>query len=106
LGLELVPIQVLYEIVQSLKYLMMQRPPLSDNQFAVSMADGATGHVLTIDGEIFLNDGKETFIVFDTMEAARLFIEGKQSENDTLEFYIYNSNYEFMGFWEAKKWKR
>ncbi len=85
---------------------MIQGPPLSEDQFAVSMADGATGHVLTTEGEIYYSDGTETFLVFDNLKAARCFIKGKQDENDTVEFYIYDSDYKFLERWEARKWKR
>jgi hypothetical protein len=54
------------------------------------MADGTTAHVLTAAWEVCLNDGNETLIVFDMLEAARLFIKHIQSENGTIEFYIYD----------------
>jgi hypothetical protein len=85
---------------------MIQGLPLSEGQVAVLMADGARGHVLTTEGEVYHSDEKETFFVFDNLEAAKHFIEGKQNDNDTVEFYIYDSNYKFLECWEARKWKR
>jgi hypothetical protein len=60
------------------------------------MADGTTAHVLTAAWEVCLNDGNETLIVFDMLEAARLFIKHIQSEDDPIEFYIYDSDYKFL----------
>ena len=69
------------------------------------MADGATGHVLTIEGEVYLSDGKPTYLVFDTLDAARLFIKDKQTEDETVECYINDSNYKLLERWDAMKWK-
>jgi hypothetical protein len=42
------------------------------------MADGARGHVLTIDGEIYRNDEeKEIYTIYNSLEAARSFIKEK-----------------------------
>jgi hypothetical protein len=84
---------------------MMKAPILSTNQFAVLMADGATGHVLTTTGDVCYNDEGNVYLIFDTIELARAFILREQNENDTLEFVIYNSNNECIEHWEARKWK-
>jgi hypothetical protein len=84
---------------------MIIGPPLYDNQYAVLMADGHTGHVLTTKGDIYFSDDKEVYIIFDNLEAARLFIKERQYKNNTLEFNVYNSDYEFVEHWEATKWK-
>lgn len=84
---------------------MIKEPVLSSNQYSVLMADGATGHILTTNGNVCLNGEGEVFTIFDDLEAARLFITLKQSENDTWEFVIQNSNNEFVECWEARKWK-
>jgi hypothetical protein len=85
---------------------MLKEPLLSCNQYAVVMADGATGHVLTTEGNICLNGEGEVYVVFEKLETARKFIEQKQDENDTWEFVIYNSNNECVEHREARKWKR
>lgn len=85
---------------------MIKELTFSPNQFAVVMADGATGHILTTDGNHCLNGEGEVYVLFENLDAARLFIKQKQDENDTLEFVICNSNNECVEFWEAKKWKR
>ena len=83
---------------------MIQGLPLSSNQHAVLMADGATGHVLTTKEDVYHSDGSEAYIIFDNLEAAHLFIKRKQVEkNNTLELNIYNSNYGFVKYWEATK---
>ncbi len=75
---------------------MIKEPVLSSNQYSVLMADVATGHILTTNGNVCLNGEGEVFTIFDDLEAARLFITLKQSENDTWEFVIQNSNNEFV----------
>ncbi len=84
---------------------MIKEPILSYSQYAVLMADGATGHVLTTEGNLCLNGAGEVYVVFEDLGAARKFIEQKQHENDTWEFVIYNSNNECVEHWEARKWK-
>lgn len=85
---------------------MIKEPILSSNQYAVLMADGATGHVLTTEGNVCLNSEGEVFVIFDDIETARIFIKQKQSQNDTWEFVIYNSDNECVEHLEARKWKR
>ena len=70
------------------------------------MVDGATGHILTITGTIYQSDGQDIYFVFDDLEAARLFIKGKQNDNDTLEFNVYKSDYQFLECWDATRWKQ
>lgn len=77
--------------------------PLSANQYAVLMTDGSTGHVLTTDGRIFLNDKERVYTIFNDLTEARLFIKNKQDKNDVLEFTVYNSSYEYIEQWEAIK---
>ena len=85
---------------------MMQQPTLSEGQFAVLMADGATGHVLNTEGDVYRSDEKEVFFLFDNLQAAREFVEVKQNEKDTVEFCIYDSNHNLLAYLEARKWKR
>ena len=87
------------------KYSMIKKLLLSSNQFAVLMADGATGHVLTTNGILCLNVDGEVYVVFDDLETARLFIKHKQDKNEKLEFIIYNYKNEVVECWGAKKWK-
>ena len=85
---------------------MIKEPLLSSNQYCVLMADGETGHVLTTEGNLCLDGEGEEYIVFNDIEAARIFIKQKPAENDTWEFVIYNSNNVCVEHWEARKWKR
>jgi hypothetical protein len=85
---------------------MIKEPILSSNQYAVLMADGSTGHVLTTEGSLCINGEGEVYVVFDDLDMARKFIEHKRVENDTWEFAIYNFKNECVEHWEARKWKR
>ena len=69
---------------------MIQPPTLKDNQFAVLLCDGATGHVLNITGNVYQSDDENVFFIFEDLDSAKLFAEQKQVENDTLELIIYN----------------
>ncbi len=70
------------------------------------MADGATGHILTTDGNLCMNGEGEVYVVFKDLETAMKFMEQKQEENDTWEFAIYNSNNECVEHRVARKWQR
>jgi hypothetical protein len=81
-------------------------PPLLENQVAVLMADGSTGHILTHHGNIYSDPNEEAYIILESFEKARIFIDAKQKENDTVEFIIYDSNYKFLEFCKAGNWKK
>ena len=85
---------------------MIKDPPIKNGQFAVLAVDGATGHVLDIDGNLFRNDvPKDTFFVFADLISARNFIQKRQVENDSLEFVIYDHNLVTVEVLGAPKWK-
>jgi len=54
---------------------MINGPKLLPNQFAALMADGATGHVLSTDGEVNRSDVKDVYLIFEDIEKARRFVE-------------------------------
>ena len=85
---------------------MIERPQLCDNQYAGLMADGETGHILNVDGTVNHGDTIQMFMVFEDIESARFFIKGKQAISNSLEFIVYNSNYEYVECWKAPEWNR
>ena len=85
---------------------MKQGPLIHNNQYAVLMVDGATGHVLTTKENLYLGDESEVYTICENIEEARIFIKEKQRRNDTLECVVYNSKYDFVERWEAIKWKK
>jgi hypothetical protein len=82
---------------------MILGPQIKETQFALLMADGATGHILTTHGQIYHNDGKDVYRVFDDIESVNEYIN-KHPKNDTIEFSIYNSKYVLIDFRKAPKW--
>ena len=50
---------------------MITQPKILETQFAILMADGATGHVLNVNGEVHLSDNSEAFLIFDNLDLAR-----------------------------------
>jgi len=83
---------------------MIDGPKLTEGQLAVLMCDGATGHVLTTEGKVYLLDKSPVYFVFDDMNVARNYIRSFQEMNNTLEFTIYDCKDEFVEFWKSPKW--
>ncbi|HTJ11259.1 MAG TPA: hypothetical protein VL547_04520 [Dinghuibacter sp.] len=84
---------------------MINGPKLLPNQFAALMADGATGHVLSTDGEVNRSDVKDVYLIFEDIEKARRFVEDLNKRDDTIEVVIYDSRYELVECHDAPKWK-
>lgn len=68
----------------------MNSPRLLENQVAVIMVNGATGHVLTIDGSVYLDDEKEVYFIFDDLESAKQFIDNKREKDNTIDFSVFD----------------
>ena len=83
---------------------MIAKTQILETQFAVLKADGKTGHVLTLEGDIFKSDDSIVYLIFDNIDLARIYVEKVQSENDELEFAVYNCKYELVEFYKAPKW--
>ena len=83
---------------------MITRPELEEAQFALLITDGQTGHVLTKDLQIYRNDGKEIYQVFNSIESVNDYIKKIQAENDALEFSIYSGDYVLIDFRKSSKW--
>jgi hypothetical protein len=47
---------------------MAKFPTISNNQFALLIADRNTGHVLDFEGNLKLNDAQNIYRVFDSLE--------------------------------------
>jgi hypothetical protein len=84
---------------------MIKGPKLLANQFAALMADGAAGHVLSTDGQVNRNDGKDVYQIFENIEGARQFVEDLNRRDDTIEVVIYDFRYELVEYHHAPKWK-
>lgn len=83
----------------------MMQPEIKEMQFAVLMADGATGIVLTATGQKYLGDNQDVYIIFDDLQSAAQFVTNKQNENDTVEFSVFDSKHELVAYNPAIKWK-
>ena len=68
----------------------MNSPILSEDQVAVIMVDGATGHVLTIEGNVYLDDEQAVYLIFDDLESARQFIDNKREKDNTIDFSVFD----------------
>jgi hypothetical protein len=80
---------------------MIPQPKLLDHQFALLMTDGATGHVLTTNGDVYLGDSNEVYLIFNNIPAARDYIVAAQAKDNSLEFSLFNSKYVLEEFWKA-----
>ncbi|TDH26898.1 hypothetical protein EXU57_08820 [Segetibacter sp. 3557_3] len=83
---------------------MIEGPTLKEGQFALLMCDGATGHVLTTEGEVYLSTKGSVYLVFEGITSVRKYIKTTQEENNTVEFSIYDHKYELVEFYKALKW--
>lgn len=76
----------------------MNKPKLKSTQFALLVVDGDTGIVLNTDFQIFLNDGKDVYFVFDDMQSVKDFINKINQTHNTYDYSIYDSNYTLIEF--------
>ena len=70
----------------------MDRPNLSQHQYAVGQAEFSTGHVLKNDRSLFLtgDDIKDAFEIFNSYDQAKGFCFKKVQDNPEIECYIYD----------------
>ena len=85
---------------------MRDFPQLKNGQFAVLMADGATGHVLLESGEISTSDMDDIYKVFSGLESATEYILAKQKENDTWEFVVKDDREVLVKYFGAIRWSQ
>jgi len=83
----------------------MKQPQIKQTQFAVLMADGSTGNVLTTAGQIYHGDNQEVYMIFDDLQSANQYIANKQGENDTVDCSVFDSNYVLIAHEPAIKWR-
>ncbi|MFH7000143.1 hypothetical protein ACHRVZ_19665 [Flavobacterium sp. FlaQc-57] len=85
---------------------MKEFPILSEEQVAVVIADGATGHVLNVKLELYKNDlNDEIYSLFNNIDLAKEFIKNQSISNDKLDFLIYDKNQTVLKYIEATHWK-
>lgn len=85
---------------------MKKFPPLREKQVVVVIADGATGHVLNIQLELYRNNTEdEIYWLFDNIDLAREFIQKKSISDHKLEFLIYDKKQSILEHIEASHWK-
>ncbi len=84
----------------------MEFPILKEEQVVVVIADGATGIILNCNGEIYKNDSNDNvYWSFDNIDLAKDFINIKSTQDDKIEFIIYDKNQVVLEFIEATHWK-
>ena len=49
-------------------------PKLCNGQYALFMADGLTGHVLTVEGKVSIDEKDQIFIIFESSVLSTLLI--------------------------------
>lgn len=74
----------------------MVKPVLDKNQYAVVIADSATGQVYNRDLEISLNEQEPIYFIFDSLLAAIDFVSGLKELKRRWEYVIYNQDYEIV----------
>ena len=85
----------------------MKFPLLQNNQVAVLKADGATGTILNLKGELYKNGSTESpYFVFDNLVMAREYVNNESRLNDKFEFVIYDNNQNVLDFIKATHWDK
>ena len=84
----------------------MKFPVLKESQVVVTMADGATGHILNEKGELYKSTSTEDnfYLLFDNINDAKSFIKKRLILNDKIEFIIYGKNQIVLDYIEATHW--
>lgn len=70
---------------------LLNPPKLISGQYSLLQVDVNTGHVLQINGSLYLGKG-ETFKLFNNLAEAKRFSEKQIEINSNLEFVIYDWN--------------
>jgi len=73
----------------------MEAPTLSQGQVSLLNAEVKTGHVLQVNGELFLGEG-ETFMIFDSLTSCKSYVANELSRNEWIEFVIFDSLGEYL----------
>ncbi|WP_269225271.1 hypothetical protein [Flavobacterium eburneipallidum] len=85
----------------------MKFPILKSNQVAVIKADGATGTILNLKGEIYKNGSPENpYIIFESLLLAHEYVGNESRLNDKLEFVIYDNNQNVLDFIKSIHWNK
>lgn len=85
----------------------MKFPLLKMNEVAVVVADGATGTILNLKGEVYNNDSTEKpYCVFESLVIAQEYIKNKSILNDKFEFVIYDFDQNLLDFIKATYWDK
>jgi hypothetical protein len=79
-------------------------PIIKNTQVVVSKADARTGQVLTVDNEVYINNGKPTYLVFENIDLAHRYINGMRQFGTAIEFCIYGKEEKFIEFIPALWW--
>lgn len=97
----------MYVLVIKYAYLksMENFPVLTDTQVALVKVDGSTGQVLTVDNELFINNGKSKYLIFETIDLAFKYIEEMPPVIEHMEFFIYDKDEQLIKSITDHQWK-
>lgn len=86
---------------------MRKFPALKEGGVAVLMADGATGHILNHEYEIYIGSPKdEVYWCFDNLATATAFIKIRSELDKNVEFLVYDENEKIVQFVKATYWNQ
>ena len=92
------------KLVVYISETMSKFPKLDSGQFAVLMADGATGHVLLESGKLSTGETDQVYKVFSDLELAKSYVTMMQKGNNKLEFVIKDHNQNLVEYIKAPRW--
>ena len=69
----------------------IQFPNIKSEQVALLRSDYNTGHVLDENYTLHINSSQEMYTIFDSLQAAKVFIKNEEKKWKFIEFTIYNN---------------
>jgi gamma-glutamylcyclotransferase (GGCT)/AIG2-like uncharacterized protein YtfP len=78
-------------------------PPLQPSQYAVLEALVETGHVLTVEGEVFLGRG-DCYRVFDALEDAERYMQERIEARPDCECVLYDGQQQHIKVVRNTQW--
>jgi hypothetical protein len=82
---------------------MRKFPELHLHQYAVLIADGATGNVLTTSGVVSISEKDLVYMIFDTISDAESYVHAMQSTHETWELVLYDHQQTMISYFSSKR---
>src|SRR5690606_5081672 len=75
------------------KNKLFQSPKIEKEQVVLMIADFNTGHILNLDGSLYMQQGESYYLIFNDLETAKIYALKLLNENKNYEVLLYNSDH-------------